>query len=257
MSVFSFRTVYDMTDALCDNFHRQLTALNLQKIQINLAFSGGNTPGVFFERLATDQGNPIRRNDWNKVHIFWVDERCVAPDHPESNYSMTERLLLRPIGLNDNQVHRIRGENEPEEESTRYSQVIRNMVGEVNDIPVFDWIFLGVGEDGHTASLFPDRPDLLRSSSIYAVARHPVSGQFRVTMTGPVIIKAERITFLVTGQSKSKVIRQIMNNEPDAAGYPAFFIKSAKRSVDWYLDASASEQLKIKGRDKHQEGKEP
>jgi 6-phosphogluconolactonase len=243
MKPFSFSTRDEMTKVLCNKFHRHIARLNIRKKQINLAFSGGNTPGAFFDALAASQKNIETRTDWSRVHVFWVDERCVPPGHPESNYGMTEERLLRSLKLDKSQIHRIRGEDEPVAEAIRYEAEIRQAFHQPEGIPVFDWIFLGLGEDGHTASIFPDRLDLLHSPILCEATRHPVTGQYRITMTGPVIMQADRISYLVTGEAKSTIVSQILNNEPEAAGYPASNIRSLKGKVHWYLDAAAAKQL--------------
>jgi 6-phosphogluconolactonase len=245
MALFSFSTKDEMADSLCEIFQSHIAELNLQKGQVNIAFSGGTTPQLFFEKLAARQKNPETATDWSKINIFWVDERCVPPGHRDSNYGMTKDSLLSALNLRKNQVHRIHGEDNPETEAVRYENEIRHVFGDPEGIPVFDWIFLGMGEDGHTASIFPDRPGLLESPSLCAVSYYAASGQYRVTLTGPVIRNARRISFLVTGANKSLLIRQIIHREPDATRYPAFHITPLNGVMDWYLDASAANQLKL------------
>jgi 6-phosphogluconolactonase len=245
MALFSFSTKDEMADVICGIFRNHIAELNLLKEQINIAFSGGTTPELFFEKLAAKQKNPETEIDWSRIHIFWVDERCVPPDHQDSNYGMTRDHLLNALRLQKSQIHRIHGEDDPQKEAVRYENEIRLVFQEPEDIPVFDWIFLGMGEDGHTASIFPDRPDLLESHSLCAVSHYARSDQYRVTLTGLVIMHAHRISFLVTGANKSHIIRQIMRNEPDAKRYPAFHIKPVNGVMDWYLDASAANQLNL------------
>jgi len=244
MALFSFPALDELTEALCDKFQKYMAGLNLKKETITLAFSGGVTPAAFFDRLADFQNIPEKRTDWTNVHVFWVDERCVEPGHPESNYTMTRNHLLNALGLDKSRIHRIRGENEPHLEAIRYADEIKRIFNRNSGMPEFSWIFLGVGEDGHTASIFPDRPDLLHSDSICEATRHPVTGQFRVTLTGPVIMHARRITFLVTGHSKSTVIRHIMTKDQEGLRYPAFYINS-RANCDWYVDAEAAKQLNL------------
>lgn len=244
MALFSFTTRDEMSDAICDIFQNYIAELNLRKKPIFLAFSGGTTPKHFFEKLAARQKNPGTASDWSRVHVFWVDERCVPPDHKDSNYGMTSHSLLEALNLPKGQVHRIHGEDDPQKEAIRYENEIRMIFQKPNGIPVFDWIFLGMGEDGHTASIFPDRFDLLESPDVCAVALHPLSRQLRVTITGPVISNARRISFLVTGENKSALIRQIIKEEPEAKRYPAFYIKPVNGYMDWYLDSYAAKQLK-------------
>ncbi len=125
MALFSFSTADEMSDAICDIFRNHIAELNLQKEQINLAFSGGTTPELFFEKLAARQKNPETTTDWSRIHIFWVDERCVPPDHQDSNYGMTRDSLLNALNLPKNQIHRIHGEDDPQKEAVRYENEIR------------------------------------------------------------------------------------------------------------------------------------
>jgi 6-phosphogluconolactonase len=244
MALFSFTTPDEMSDAICDIFRNYIAELNLYKKPICVAFSGGTTPKLFFQKLAARQNNRGTATDWSRIHVFWVDERCVPPDHKDSNFGMTNHSLLEALNLPKNQVHRIHGEDDPQKEAVRYEKEIRMIFQKPTGIPVFDWIFLGMGEDGHTASIFPDRPDLLESPDLCAVARQTQSNQLRVTITGPVIRNARRISFLVTGENKSEIIRQIIKQEPGAKQYPAFYIKPINGDMDWYLDSLAAKQLK-------------
>jgi 6-phosphogluconolactonase len=245
MALFSFSTADELADAVCEIFRNHITGLNLHQEQINIAFSGGTTPGLFFEKLAARQKNPGTATDWSKIHIFWVDERCVPPGHQDSNYNMTRDHLLSALNLQKKQVHRIHGEDDPYKEAPRYENEIREAFQKPTGIPVFDWIFLGMGDDGHTASIFPDRLDLLKSPDLCAVANYARTNQYRVTLTGPVIMNARRISFLVTGTNKSSIIRQIIQKEPQAMNYPAFYIKPVHGVMDWYLDSSAADQLNL------------
>ena len=112
MALFSFSTMDEMADAICDIFRNHIAELNLRKEHINIAFSGGTTPELFFEELAAKQKNPETTIDWSRIHIFWVDERCVPPGHQDSNYGMTKDHLLSALNLRKNQIHRIHGEDE-------------------------------------------------------------------------------------------------------------------------------------------------
>ena len=245
MALFSFSTPDEMADAVCNTFGTYIKELIQCKEQIHLAISGGTTPRLFFEKLAACQKDASTSTDWTRIHIFWVDERCVPPGHVDSNYGMTRKLLLDDLKLPENQVHRIHGEDDPVKESRRYEHEIRSVFQEPAGMPVFDWIFLGIGDDGHTASIFPDRLDLIESKDLCAVARHASSDRFRVTLTGPILKNARRISFLVTGAKKSEIIRQIILEEPVAKRFPAFYIKPKNGNLDWYLDASAAKQLNL------------
>ncbi len=225
-----------LTGALADKFHRHIAALCSMKNKVAIALSGGNTPLQLFRRIASLQPAGSASRDWNKVHFFWCDERCVPPQHPESNFGMANRYLLRPLQICESNMHRIRGENKPEEEVLRYSEEIRQHVPMKNGLPVFDWIFLGMGDDGHTASIFPGELPLLYADAICAVAMHPLSRQQRITLTGKTINNADLITFMVTGRSKSKTIKDIMDDEPAAKRYPARYIKPLHGKLEWYIE---------------------
>jgi 6-phosphogluconolactonase len=243
--IYCFSSVNELAEKISIDFLHFIAETAHKKNSLFIAFSGGKTPQAFFEKIAANQDIHDSNSLWNKVHLFWVDERCVLPNHADSNFGMTNKILLRNINLDKSNIHRIRGENDPYREAIRYSAEIKQYVKLQNDIPVFDLIFLGIGDDGHTASIFPDRLDLIDTGNIYEAVRHPVTGQFRVTLTGKPILQAKRLTFLVTGETKSTVIRQIMNNEPEALAYPAAQIHLRSNNTDWYIDEAAAKHLNI------------
>jgi 6-phosphogluconolactonase len=203
-----------------------------------IAFSGGNTPKMLFEILASDYANSM---PWSSMHFFYVDERCVPPEHPESNYGMSSQTLFSKIQLPPENLHRIRGEAEPEEEAARYASEIRLNLPEENSIPIFDLVVLGLGEDGHTASIFPNQMGILQSDKICEVAIHPQSGQKRISLTGKEINSANWIVFLITGSNKSRIARSVINERKRF--YPAAHIKPAKGKLSWFLDKSVARGL--------------
>ena len=165
----------------------------------HIALSGGSTPKILFQLLAQDYRDKI---PWHEIHLWWGDERCVPPDHEESNFQMTKELLLDQVNITSDHIHRVRGEDDPKAEANRYGkELLQNLPGK-NSLPQFDLIILGMGDDGHTASIFPHQMELLKLEEICAVAEHPVSGQKRITLTGPVINNACKIAFLLTGENK-------------------------------------------------------
>jgi 6-phosphogluconolactonase len=174
--------IFDSADELSQYFADFLREdLNHKKGKYSLALSGGSTPKQVFNFIAEKYKPPIQ---WERIDIYWGDERCVLPDDPESNYKMADDYLLSKIPLPGQNIYRIRGEDNPETEAERYSGVIKNNLTEK---PVFDLIMLGLGEDGHTASIFPDQMNLLTDKSICSTAIHPDSGQKRITLTGTTI----------------------------------------------------------------------
>jgi len=169
----------------------------------------------------------------------------VPPDDEESNFGMTQEFLFSKVNIPPSNVHRIFGENEPQKEAIRYSEIIKSRLNLKNDFPEFDLILLGVGDDGHTASIFPDQMKLLNSEKICEVAIHPSSGQKRITLTGKVINNSERIYFLVTGKSKAEVVAEILEKKNGYLKYPAANINSYNGNILWYLDKEASAWLKL------------
>ncbi len=206
---------------------------------VYIALSGGSTPKLLFALLAEDTYK--NKIDWSKVHLFWGDERCVAPDHADSNYKMTHEQLLSKINIPSGNIHRVLGENDPEEEAKRYSKEIASLLPKENNLPVFDLVMLGMGDDGHTLSIFPHQMELLESDKICEVAVHPSSGQKRVTLTGTIANNAKNVAFLVTGKSKAEKILEILKQQKDWNKYPASYINPSKGTLYWYLDEAAAE----------------
>ena len=214
------------------------TAADLRE-KTNIALSGGSTPKMLFQLLSQ---SPYRdKIKWEVLHFFWSDERCVPPDHPESNYGMTQKKLLQYIKIPNSNIHRIKGESLPDEAAHSYStEIYKNVPSYDDGIPRFDWILLGVGDDGHTASLFPGSEVLYIRDKLCAVAVHPVSGQHRITMTLPLINHAKRVTFLVTGKSKRKIVFDIFNQTPGFERYPAAHVNPVQGKLVWLLDKAAA-----------------
>lgn len=205
-----------------------------------VALSGGSTPRLLFEGLARPENRG--QVDWTRVHLFWGDERCVPPDHPESNYNLVRQTLLEHIAIPDENVHRIRGEDDPETEARRYAEELRRAFGiGPGTIPRFDWIFLGMGGDGHTASLFPGQGDVLESKELCAVAVQPESGQKRITLTLTVLNHAVRVSFLVTGAGKADMLERVLHDPKRRELYPAARVQA--ESTEWWVDREAARRL--------------
>lgn len=207
------------------------------KSYFTVALSGGSTPKAVFQFLAEHYKNKI---EWNKIKFFWGDERCVPADHPDSNYLMTKENLFNKIDISSSNIFAVDGNNKPENEAVRYSNIIKENVEIVNGLPKFDILFLGLGEDGHTASIFPDQMNLLTSVSICEAAQHPSLCQKRITLTGKVINNAWQIVFLVTGNSKSVIVDTIINRKDGFEKFPASHIKANDGNLYWMLDDEAA-----------------
>ena len=205
----------------------------------NIAISGGRTPIILFELIASEYQDP---SHWDDVHFYFADERCVPPDHPESNYGMIYESLLRYLSLSQDNVHRMKGELDPETEAVQYEKLIIDRVPSYNGLPCFDLIMLGMGEDGHTASIFPHEMELFYSSDLCVVSTHPESGQKRITLTGKVINNARNIFFLVTGKEKSATLSRIIDSD-ERLKFPAGLVEPVHGKLEWYLDNEAARLL--------------
>jgi len=239
-----FDNASEMAEDLVEEFYRYTKELHELNKKISIAISGGSSPLYFYRRLASFNSISLKKIDWNRIHIFWVDERCVSPNHQDSNYGSANRLFLRVTDIPQENIHRIKGEKEPSEETLRYSEELKSNVTLRNSFPSFDWVFLGLGEDGHTASIFPDQLNVLFSNNFCEPVVHPQTKQVRISLTGKVLINSLRITFLITGESKQKVVKEIIYNEPSAKLYPASYIKSLGGKLEWYLDKQAAQLIK-------------
>lgn len=209
----------------------------------SIALSGGSTPKAVFYFLAQHFKEQIA---WEKVQLFWGDERCVPPDDKESNYRMAKESLLNHIPIPESNIFRIKGENPPTDEALEYKKVIEQHVSMVEVMPVFDLFMLGMGDDGHTASIFPDHPEVFRSDRLFEVAVHPETGQQRITATGKLINHSRRIVFLVTGEAKSSVVANILNKTGQWEMLPASMVHPHNGTLYWLLDEEAASKLKDK-----------
>jgi 6-phosphogluconolactonase len=233
--------IFSSPEELADYFAGELIvrikAAEKEKKPLAIAISGGNTPKLLFSVLGEKYSSSV---DWSFVKFFWVDERCVPPDDPESNFGMTEKILLDKIEIPSGNVFRIIGEDDPSKEALRYSAVIERYTRSKRNIPVFDIVILGMGDDGHTASIFPGNERLLSSDKICETAVHPLSGQRRITITGKVINNSDEIFFLVTGNKKSQIVNDIFRNSSVSGIFPAAHIKSVNGKTRWLLDNDAA-----------------
>lgn len=207
--------------------------------RLTVALSGGSTPKTWFDFLSGNKRNSI---DWHRIYFFWGDERCVPPHHQDSNYGMTKKYLLDHIDIPPQNVHRIKGEFDAGEAARYYSnELIRQIPGD--GIPKFDLVILGLGEDGHTASLFPHEIELWDSHNLCVVASHPVTRQQRISISGRVINNASKVVFLVTGKNKSEKVAEIINSGPNASKYPASLVNLIDGQLFWFLDDQAASKL--------------
>lgn len=199
-----------------------------------LALAGGSTPRPVYERLAAP--DLTRRIDWARTEIFWGDERSVPLDHPDSNYRMAEDALLKHLPVPPAGIHRIRSELPALEAAEDYERVL-------GDLPL-DLVLLGMGDDGHTASLFPGRPEAAEGSRRVVAAEAPAPPHVRVTLTLRALAEAGAVCFIVTGRSKAARVAEVFCEI--AAGsprLPAARVRPGSGELDWFLDADAARNL--------------
>jgi 6-phosphogluconolactonase len=210
-----------------------------------LAISGGNTPKRAFQLLADPKAPYRARMPWEKLEIYWVDERAVPPDSSESNYRMTREALLDKVPLDPAQIVRIEGELDPEEAAAKYESDIRQRFRlEGAEMPVFDVIALGMGPDGHTASLFPHTGALHELMRI-SVANHVLTQKdaWRITLTWPVINHGKDVFFLVEGQDKAAALKKVLMGPYDPESLPTQLIQPKSGRLTLLLDAAAAALL--------------
>lgn len=211
-----------------------LAAAVTENGRATMALAGGSTPRPVYRRLATR----LRKNvAWDKVEIFFGDERCVPPESEESNFHMARESLIEPLKLSSARVHRIEGELDPSEAATRYGAELGRVVG---DPPRFDLVLLGLGEDGHTASLFPATPDLEPAGRWVFPTEAPVEPRHRLSLSLSVLNLARRVVFLVRGGRKAEAVARVL---AEGEKLPAARVHPPGGVVLWLLDHPASSKL--------------
>ena len=204
-----------------------------------VALSGGKTPKQIYELLASDDFR--RRVNWGGVHLFFGDERAVPPDHPDSNFKMVDAALISKVAIPLENVHRIKGELEPEAAAEQYEATLRSVFAG-QPWPRFDLVFLGLGEDGHTASLFPGSEAMREQVRWVAATRNPETQQERITLTLPVLNHAKHAAFLVVGRNKAQRLRDVLS-DPQSHDLPAQAIRLESGKLEWLVDAAAASLL--------------
>ncbi len=232
--------VYESTEALAEAAASEFAARAAEAIQergrFTVVLAGGSTPKATYEILARDYAGRI---DWGKVHVFFGDERTVPPDDEDSNYRMASEALLDHVPVGS--VHRMQGELPPDEAAEAYEEELRDFFGP-DELPEFDLILLGIGGDGHTASLFPET-SALEVHDRWVVANPVLKLETtRITLTVPAINAAHAVYFLVAGEGKAEALAQILGGDADPRAYPASLIQP-QPGPNWMLDRSAASEL--------------
>ena len=205
----------------------------------NIAFSGGSTPAVMFDLW----GHEIAQvTPWNRIKVWWVDERCVSPENSDSNYGLMRKLLLSVAPIPRESIFRIRGEDKPEKEALRYSAEVKKHLPQIGQYPSFDIVLLGVGTDGHTSSIFPGQEYLLSASQPYEVSENPKNKQKRIALTGCTIMNSSYVIFMATGKDKAHVINEIFTSGDIT---PSAYIAHHAKNVELFIDKNAASELKV------------
>lgn len=206
-----------------------------QRGRFAVALSGGSTPKAIYQLLAKEKAL-----EWDKVFLFWSDERGVAPDHPDSNYHMSMESGLKHLPIPPDQIFRMAAENDPESNARDYDDKIRRVLGK----SLFDLVMLGVGEDGHTASLFPNSPSLSIEDRLVAAEFIPEKKSWRMTLTFPCINESRQSAVYALGSPKAVIVRTVLN-APIVSSYPASRIGTAQHKALWILDSDAAAKLDL------------
>ncbi len=232
--------VFENAEAIFQAAAEWILHLAKSSPRFSIALSGGSTPKGLFQKMS----GPDFKNQfpWQRMHFFWGDERWVPQEDSRNNFRMTRENLLDPARILRSNVHPIPTQlKSPEASARAYEKNLRTFFDMKNIFPVFDLILLGMGEDGHTASLFPD-DTALEEQNQWVVPARVKSSEPRITLTFPVLNAAKNILFLITGENKRNVLRSILSREDHAFRYPAARIQPSSGNLIWMLDQAASGQ---------------
>jgi 6-phosphogluconolactonase len=237
-----FSTTPDLVKAAADEIVGTLNRAIGERGQSIVALSGGETPRPVYRMLGSE---PYRSMvEWNYVHFFFGDERAVPPHDPQSNFGMIEKELFSRISIPPENVHRMFGEREPSLASIEYEKILQDFAG--SDGLRFDLILLGLGDDGHTASLFPGTDAVTATGSLVTAVFVPKFGKWRITLTLECINDARRVIFLVSGKGKADVVSAILGAGKARQELPASLVRPRDGEVIWMLDQDAAGLLEDK-----------
>lgn len=239
-NVLVFDTAEQLALSAAERFVESAYEFHGKLDRFSVALAGGNTPRRVYELLATERFR--NRIEWPQVYIFFGDERCVPPDHPDSNYAMVYESLISKIPIPAKNIHRILGEGDARESALAYEDQLRTFFAGLS-WPRFDLVLLGMGEDGHTASLFPDSDALHETSRWVISTRNEQAGLNRITLTVPVFDHAGRVMFLVTGKQKAQRLKEALRPQPESNRLPVQAITPIEGTLEWLVDLDAASLL--------------
>lgn len=239
MSLFIYESVEELVQNMADHFVEKVNSIIKEAGECNLVLSGGNSPKRLYELLAS---YPYKTEvDWDKIYFFFADERFVPFNDPANNGLMAKKTLFEPLKIADSRIFYISTLQTPEEAAKKYS---KRIMAHFKDKPIrFDLVLLGLGDNAHTASLFPHTPVLQEQKALVSAVYPANDGAARITLTAPVINEASAISFFVYGESKAEAVKQVLEGQRNFEEYPAQLIHPEDGTVDWFLDKAASHLL--------------
>ena len=235
-----FKDVEELSREAAGLFIGQAAKSIAERSHFRVALNGGGTPTRLFQLLATDFRDRI---DWSKTHVFWGDERCVSPDDPGSSYGQARELLLNHVPIPGDNVHRIPGELGSVEAARVYSLTLRELASPPLEWPRFDLVYLGMGEDGHTASLFPGSPVDVSDVAVPVTAHYQDRPADLVTLTPLVFNLARIVVYMASGQKKANPLAEVLSDRYNPAQYPAQRIRPEDGRLIWLVDEAAASSL--------------
>ena len=235
-----FKDLEELSRAAADLFVEQATRSIAERNQFLVALNGGGTPNRLFQLLATECRDKL---DWTRVHVFWGDERCVPPDDPGSSYGQAWEVLLSHVPIPEANIHRVKGELDPGQASNDYSVILKEFAPSPLDWPRFDLVYLGMGEDGHTASLFPGSPVDVSEPTLPVTAQYQDRPANRVTLTPIVFNSARIIVFMATGEKKAQTFAEVLSDRYNPELYPAQRIRPEDGRLIWLVDQTVTSKL--------------
>jgi 6-phosphogluconolactonase len=240
-NIHSYQSVTTMNKAVVDAIVEKSSAAVQQHESFHIALAGGGTPRSIYELMATNHYQKIL--PWTKIHVYFGDERCVPADHPDSNYRMARQALLSKVPLPENNIHpvEIDLDNIPLT-AERYEEELKKYLPKSGTIPVFDLVLLGIGDDGHTASLFPGTDILGETHKWVAAVYVEKFNAWRISLTYPVINAAANVFIIAAGDGKQQILKEVLTSESTDEPYPVQRIKPSG-GLSWYLDAAATALL--------------
>ena len=235
-----FKDLEKLSKEAANLFAEKSAEASAERGRFLVALNGGGTPARLFQMLSSDYKDRV---DWSKVHVFWGDERCVPPDDPGSSYGQARDLLLGLVPIPETNIHRIKGELRPAEASKEYAIMLKDFASSPLDFPRFDLVYLGMGEDGHTASLFPGSPVDVTEPTLPVIAQYQDRPANRVTLTPVVFNQARTIAFMATGEKKAITLAEVLGDRFNPEKYPAQRIHPKNGELIWLVDEDVASKL--------------